>query len=709
MYRQRKNLNLLLLAAVALLVITEQAQAYIGPGAGFAFGTSLLAMFLAVISAVLALLSWPIRYAIRAIRYRHAFARSRVKRFVVLGLDGLDPKMTGNLLDQGKLPNLAKLRDQGCFKPLASTIPPISPVAWSSFQTGVNPGKHNIFDFLTRDKQTYMPKLSSVDMRGPSKKISLGKYQIPIGKSDIRMLRKSKAYWKILGEHGIFSTVIRVPITFPPEKFQGVQLSAMCVPDLRGTQGMFSFYTTSTQGDGEHTGGQRFCVTKERNQIKSILIGAENPLRSDRSVLECPFVVTIKDKDLAEVKVNSKTYKLKKDQYTEWVKVEFKAGLGVKVRGICKFLLLRTEPEFELYVTPINIDPEKPVMPISHPSVYSTYLAKQHGTYATLGLAEDSWALNEEILSDETFLQQCLDTDSERVKMFLDALDKVKHGLCVCVFDGTDRIQHTFWRYIDQQHPAYKKVGQEKIQNAIEGVYRRMDKIVGKAMQQCNDTKSVLMVISDHGFATFRYGVDLNRWLELNGYLKLKNGQRGKDYLAGVDWSQTRAFAIGLAGIFLNIKGRESQGIVKPGEEATALSQEIAEKLTSLTDSARDTSAIKNVYIAEKAYHGPYKGEAPNLIVGYQRGYRASWDTAIGKISEDVFHDNTKAWSGDHCIDTSLVPGVLFCNRTIDTEQPRLLDIGPTVLDMFGVKVPVYMDGKPLNLADDSSQATEPK
>ena len=698
--QQRNSLKFLLLVAVIVLAIPGRAQAYIGPGAGFTVGASLLAMFLAMFSAILALLSWPIRYCIRAVRYRHAFARSRVKRFVILGLDGMDPQITAGLLAEGKLPNLAKLRQQGCFKPLVTTVPSISPVAWSSFQTGVNPGKHNIFDFLTRDKRTYTPKLSSVDIRGPRRNICLGKYRIPVGKSDIRMLRKSKPFWQTLGEHGIFSSVIRVPITFPPEKFRGVLLSAMCAPDLRGTQGMFSFYTTSSRGSDGHTGGQRFCVTQEGNQIRSALIGAENPLRRDASVLQCPFAVTIRDSASADITVNGQTHRLQKDQYTPWIKVEFKAGLGVKVRGICKFLLLRTEPEFELYVTPINIDPEKPVMPVSHPGIYSTYLAKRHGSYATLGLAEDSWALNEQVISDEDFLQQCIDTDREREKMFLDALETVKHGLCVCVFDGTDRIQHTFWRYIDKEHPAHQEAGPENIRKAIEEVYRRMDVLAGKAIKKCSDDNTVLMIISDHGFTTFRYGVDLNRWLEVNGYLKVKDAQRDKDYLAAVDWSQTRAFAIGLTGIFLNLKGREAQGIVQPGPEAVKLSQQIAEELTGLIDPARNKPAIKQVYVTEELYRGPYKADGPNLAVGYHRGYRASWDTAIGRITDEVFHDNTKAWSGDHCIDSSLVPGVLFCNRPVATEQPGLLDIGPTVLDMFGVDVPAYMDGKPMAIAD---------
>ena len=660
-----------------------------------------------MLSVVSALLTWPIRYIIRAIRGRRIFARSRVKKFVILGLDGMDPALTEKYLAQGKLPNLSRLREQGCFKPLATTIPSMSPVAWSSFQTGVNPGKHNIFDFLTRDKKTYQPRLSSVDIRGPQRKINLGKYQFPLGKADIRLLRKGKPFWKILGEHGIFSSIIRVPITFPPEKFRGVQLSGMCVPDLRGTQGMFSFYTTRTNNN-EHTGGEYIRVTREADNIKAELIGSENPLRKDNSILRCPFVITIKDRTSAEMKINGDTYVLRKDEYTEWIKIRFKAGAGIKVHGICKFLLLSTEPEFGLYVTPINIDPEKPAMPITYPVVYSTYLAKRQGPFATLGLAEDSWALNEKVLLDDGFIQQCINMDEEREKMFFDSLEKVKHGLCVCVFDGTDRIQHTFWRDIDEEHPAHRQRDQEHRRNVIEDLYQRMDVLVGKTVAKCKDKDTVLMIISDHGFNTFRRGVDLNRWLEENGYLKLKQDGRDKKHMTGVDWSQTRAFALGLSGIFLNLKGREAQGIVEPGTEAAQLRDQVADKLTELTDPDKGQPAIKQVYNALKIYSGPYKNDAPDLLVGYNKGYRASWETAIGQVTDKVFHDNTKAWSGDHCIDHSLVPGVLFCNRPIATDCPRLMDIGPTVLDMFGIKRPGHMDGRPLAVSDLGHNAKTP-
>jgi predicted AlkP superfamily phosphohydrolase/phosphomutase len=267
------------------------------------------------------------------------------------------------------------------------------------------------------------------------------------------------------------------------------------------------------------------------------------------------------------------------------------------------------------------------------------------------------------------------------------------------VFDGTDRLQHTFWRDIDPDHPAHDDAFDDR--HVIEDLYKRMDDLVARTLKKCDDDDNMLMVISDHGFNTFRYGVDLNRWLEENGYLALKDNDREGKYLTAVDWSKTKAFGIGLTGIFLNIKGRESQGIVDPGTEADELRTEIAEKLSALVDSERENNpAIKSVYNALKLYNGPYKQNAPDLLVGYYPGYRASWETAVGQVTDQVFHKNTKPWSGDHCIDASFVPGVLFSNRKIEAENPRLMDIGPTVLDMFGVQIPHYMDGKALKVED---------
>src|SRR5919201_7028541 len=231
----RKTRWLLLLTALTVLLAPSPAHAYIGPGAGFALAGSFLAVFAAVCSAVLMLLTWPARLLWRALFGRRAVARSRFKRVVILGLDGLDYTLTERMLAEGKLPHMEALRKQGCFKPLATTLPPISPVAWSSFQTGTNPGKHNIYDFLTPDLTTYQPKLSSVEIRPPRRVLRLGKYRIPLGRADVRLLRKSRPFWNYLGDRGVFSSILRVPITFPPENLRGVLLSAICAPDLRGT------------------------------------------------------------------------------------------------------------------------------------------------------------------------------------------------------------------------------------------------------------------------------------------------------------------------------------------------------------------------------------------------------------------------------------------------------------------------------------------
>jgi predicted AlkP superfamily phosphohydrolase/phosphomutase len=680
--------------------------AYIGPGAGFALAGSFLAIFWAVLSALSMILLWPIRRLVRVLFRRRPPKKPRFQRVVILGLDGLDHRLTERLLAEGRLPHLAALRDRGGFKPLASSLPPISPVAWSTFQTGVNPGKHNIFDFLIPDERTYQPKLSSVEIRTATRSYGIGPFRWERRHPDVRMLRKSLPFWNMLSEYGVFNCILRVPITFPPEKLRGVQLSAMCVPDLRGTQGTFSLYSTRARGTGDTTGGEVLTVERRGNLVRGELLGPPDTSHVDRRPLTSAFEIALDGRTGATLRIDGERHPLPVGKYTDWLTVKFRTGLGQSIRGVCRFLLLSTEPEFELYVTPINIDPERPAMEIGYPRVYPVYLARRQGPYATLGLAEDTWGLSEHVLNDEHFLQQCIDIERERESMFFDGLEKVPEGLVVCVFDGTDRMQHMFWRYLDDRHPARPAGVPAAMARVIEDLYVRMDDLVGRTVAACNGDDTLLMVLSDHGFNTFRRGIDLNRWLEDHGYLVVDDARRGVEHLAGVDWSRTRAFAIGLTGIFINPKGRFSQGIVEPGDEAESLRAEIAQRLKTLIDPETEAAGVRHVYQAAKAYRGPYKDQAPDLIVGYAEGYRVSWDAAIGRTSRDVFHDNKKAWSGDHCVDPSVVPGVLFCNRSINADQPRLLDIAPTVLDLFGVPVPEHMDGRVLSIGAVVSETT---
>ena len=689
-----QGLRRLALVGVCIVLAAVPAEAYVGPGAGFALLSSFLVVFTTIILAFVSLLIWPFRLAIRAIR-RGRPVKPLISRFIVVGLDGQDPKLTDRFIAEGKLPNFSKLAAMGSYNRLRTTFPSVSPVAWSSFSTGVSPAKHNIFDFLDRDLRSYLPVLSSTHIGRPARVLKLGRYRIPLSRPDLRLLRKSKPFWCILGDHHIWSTVLRVPITFPPDKFYGAELSAMCVPDLLGTQGTFTLFTTRAAEGRFKEGGARVQLRKNGRGFEANLEGPPNSLVAGEPTLTIPVSICA-DENRARINVNGSQHTLEVGKLSEWITLAFPAAPLIKVSGICRMLVTEMGEHVSLYVTPINIDPESPAMPISHPPYYATYLAKKVGQYSTLGLAEDTWALNEGVIDDGTFLQQTYDIDAERERMFFAGLDKLRRGALVCVFDATDRIQHMFWRYIDPSHPAGRGRETAKHRDAIEELYKRNDALVGRVLARLNEN-DVLMVLSDHGFNSFRRGVNLNSWLHANGYLTLKPGaDGGAEWLRDVDWSQTRAYALGLTGMFLNVKGREAQGIVEPGESAAQLRKELAAKLSGLQDQVSGTIGITEAFETRTLYSGPYLENAPDLLIGYNTGYRTSWDCATGVVSGPVFEDNLKAWSGDHCIDPRQVPGVLFCNRPIDSTDPALIDIAPTALHLFGVQPPAYMEGKVL-------------
>jgi predicted AlkP superfamily phosphohydrolase/phosphomutase len=703
--RLSRVVSLLVLIA-GFLSVAEPASAYIGPGAGFALLSSFLVLFTTIILAAFSLLILPFRFLFRLI-LRKSRPKPWIERLIVVGFDGQDPKITERLMKEGKLPNFKRLADKGSYSPLRTTYPSISPVAWSSFSTGTNPARHNIFDFLDRDRRTYLPVLSSTHIGGLEKFLKIGRYRVPLRKPEVRLLRKSKPFWSILGEHNIWSSIIRVPITFPPDHFYGAQLSAMCVPDLLGTQGTFLYFTTRPSEAHFKEGGMRIPLAANgtnADRFETKIEGPENAFREDNAKLALPLTIELdRVAGHARVTIQDTTVELKPGRLSDWVTLTFKAAPGIKVSGICRMEVLEMAEHFSLYMTPINIDPEKPAMPISHPSYYSTYLAKKIGPYTTLGLAEDTWALNEGVTSDGTFLQQAYDIDRERQDMFFAALNRLRRGSLVCVFDATDRIQHMFWHYIEEGHPANRNgkadlVG--KYGKSIEEIYIHNDKLVGKVLDGLKDG-DLLFVISDHGFNSFRRGVNLNSWLHANGYLALKDGKDGStEWLRDVDWSRTKAYCLGLTGMFLNMKGREAEGIVVPGEEATRVKEEIISKLNGLMDEEKREVGIKEVFDTAKVYGGPYVENAPDLIIGYNGGYRISWDGATGMVSGPVFQDNVKSWSGDHCIDPRLVPGILFCSRKIDSKDPALIDIAPSALRLFGLDPPDHMDGKPLFSAE---------
>jgi predicted AlkP superfamily phosphohydrolase/phosphomutase len=694
-----------LTTAIALLALSAPAEAYIGPGAGFALAGSFFAIFAALLAGVMTMLTWPVRFTMRYFRRRKVMAKARVGRVIVLGLDGLDPNLAERWIDQGYLPNLARLGRQGSFKRLQTTYPSISPVAWASFMTGVSPGRHNIFDFLNRDPRTYTPKLSSSAVQGATRTIRIGDWIVPVGKPWVRSMRKSKAFWSILGEHGVRCNILRVPLTFPPEKFAGLLLSAMCIPDLRGTQGSFTYYSSNpanlNRGDSnaETAGGERILLEFRDNVAESALPGPANTMRRSGGRLEAPIRVELKpERGAARLQVCGQSVMLKEREYSPWMHIAFRPLPGMKVHGIARFYVTDMSREnFGLYVTPLNIDPGMPALPISWPGIYSVYLSKIVGEFATLGLAEDTWALNERVIDEEAFLKQTLELHREREIMFFDALEKTRDGVVACVFDGTDRLQHMFFRYLDKDHPANVGKDVETYKDTILNMYRQADEMVGRVVAQMQ-ADDLLLVISDHGFQSFKRGVNINSWLLENGLLALESGRdEGGDWFEGIDWQRTKAYAFGLAGIYINQVDREGQGIVQPGEETELVKRQIIEGLSGLKDPKANDVAVNEVFDNLRVHPiGPYSKAGPDLIVGYNRGYRASWEGAVGRVARDVLSDNTKSWSGDHCIDPRLVPGVIFSSRPIVAEDPRITDLAPTILDLFGVTVPAHMTGQVL-------------
>ncbi len=438
-------------------------------------------------------------------------------------------------------------------------------------------------------------------------------------------------------------------------------------------------------------------MTIDGDKIETYISGPENSLLRNDEEVRIPLRISIdKNKEEVLLEVSGQKIKLQKKTFSGWKRLTFRPGLGIKIKAICRFYISQIHPHFEMYLTPLNIDPEKPALPISHPFIYSIYLAKLLGSFVTLGEANDTWALNEGILSEEAFLELTYSSHKEWENMLFNAMEKTKKGLITCVFETSDSIQHMFWRYLDESHPALKSGQADMSIEVIEDLYKKMDELVGKVLAK-TDEKDVLIIMSDHGFKSFRRGVNLNSWLYLKGYLSLKEGKKeSEEWFKDVDWNRTKAYALGLGGVYINQKGREAKGTINAGDETKALKKELIRELDGLKDEEKNAVSINKVFDRDELPSGPYKDNCPDLIVGYNEGYRISWDSVTGKVNDTVFEDNIKAWSGDHCIDPGIVPGIFFCSKKINTNSPSIMDIAPTALELFGLQVPSHMDGHSL-------------
>jgi len=609
-------------------------------------------------------------------------------KVIVLGFDGLDHELTRQMIDTGRLPGLARLAQTGGFAPLGTSIPPQSPVAWSSFITGLDPGGHGIFDFIHRDPKTMLPYLSTSKTES-GRAIGLGRWQLPLSSGKVELLRRGMPFWEVLESRGVPTTIIRMPANFPPSGMATRELSGMGTPDLLGTYGTFALYTSEPFAFAGQTvsGGVIHQVKPRDGVVRASLDGPDNPFLNQPEKVRAEFTAHL-DQANHHVKltVGSEERLLAVGEWTDWVPVSFPLAPTQSLPGEVRFYLKALDPFFELYASPINIDPLAPAMPVSHPDDFATELAEATGRFYTQGMPEDTNGLKMGVLTDREFLAQARLAGEENLRQYKYVLDRFTGGLLFYYFGNVDQVSHMMWRARDPGHPAYDAAKDGPNQAVIEELYRGLDAIVTETLATLGPD-DLLVVMSDHGFTTWRRAFHLNSWLRDNGYLALLDPNRADDpgLFGNVDWSRTRAYALGLNGLYINVKGREKDGIVEPGARET-LASEIAAKLLAAIDPATGLPAITKVYRREQAYHlAGNEDTAPDLVVGYAKGTRGSDESALGGLPREVFADNTSEWSGDHCMDHETVPGILLSNRALRRPAPAIQDLAASILAEFGV------------------------
>jgi predicted AlkP superfamily phosphohydrolase/phosphomutase len=688
-------------------------------------------------------------------------------RVVILGFDGADAKLTAQWMNEGKLPNLAKLRDEGTFAPLRSTVPSQTPVSWSTFSTGLQPGRHAIFDFLKRDIATYRPSFAAFDEGkapflwgernplyiGGMAALALGVVLLLV----LRLLRVSArtaalvavvaavaagvaghaaaakllpterplainrqqgdTFWEILGKAGKRVRVMRMPVTFPPEPFDnGELLSGLGVPDTSGRIGK-PFYFTSELFYQPRGGGEFKTEIVElidnKGVIPTEIKGPPDKLFSppgQLNYISIPMTLTVPDskKSLA-LEVSGQKLTLAPGEWSDWVRFVFPFNRLIKVHGIGRFRLISVEPEVRLYLSSIQFDPENlpPILEITSPEDFVHTLTSRFGLFKTSGWTTDTWGIADGTADEQIFMEDVTATRIKEEEM-LQGLLADDWDVYFHYFEFTDRVQHILWRFTDPKHPSYTAAGAAQWGGKILEAYQQMDAIVGKVRAGLPQN-GVLFVASDHGFASWRRTMNYNTWLFENGYLVFK-GQRAEkadlqdlfdqtgEFFQNVDWSRSRAYAMGLGNIYVNLKGREAQGIVEPGAEYEALRDEIRLKLEAFVDAETGEHPVAHVFTRDEAY-GTYDPVViPDMFPSNSEGYRVGWQDALGIVAQQVIQTNTGAWSGDHCsVYPPLVDGILFSTlKLAHTDTAFMGDVMPTLLALYGVQAPVKLDGKSL-------------
>lgn len=689
------------------------------------------------------------------------------QKIILLCFDGVDGKMTAEYMSQGYLPNLKKLSENGSFSFLDTTNPPQTPVSWAAFTTGWHPGKTEIFDFLKRDSGSYIPNFSQITiiskqiLFGKDNPIILGliaaavifilafiftkiftkkkklsifiplsvsiivflicyifvKMWIPVSNTFVENNRKGTPFWDVLNLNGIKTKIFNIPVTFPAVGTKnGYLLTGLGTPDITGSIGKPSYFTTSksmSPSTGEFSSffsklepssDGIYSIQIEGPDLQNVTFIDDKPETAMKpKILKIPaqLIVNKEDRSLT-IDLQGQRQTLKEGQWSDWFEMKFKINPVLAIWGIGRFCLNEAVPDLKLYLSPLHMHPEHTLIPVTYPKSWSHDLFKKYGLYKTLGWAVDTWSLQEQLIDEKSFLEDAYYTRHQNEIMMLDALKDGDQKVQVHYFEYIDRIQHLFWRLIDEQHPYYNAEKANTYKNTILESYQDMDRVVGEVMAKIKED-TILFVISDHGFLSWRRAINYNTWLAENGYLEKsawdQNGneiddlfkRRAQNFWQNIDWSKTKAYAIGIGNIYLNVLGREPEGIVT-NDEYDRIRDEIINKMPALIDPATGLHPIVKVYKREDIWDEFNPTITPDLRVCTNKYYRVSWQSTLGNTPENLYYENANNWSADHCsADPSMVQGIFFCNKKITKkENPKLVDFFPTILDLYGINPAKY-------------------
>lgn len=625
-----------------------------------------------------------------------------INKVIVIGMDGMDPVLMRQMINQGQLPTFKKFVERGSFSNLRTTTPPQSPVAWASFITGADPGVHSIFDFVHRVPETLQPYLSTSRTMEAASTMRMGSWTVPLKSSRVERMRKGVAVWDALAEGGVPSTVIQIPSNYPTYADSNLvhSISGMGTPDLLGTYGTFTMFTDQPRPErSRRKEGRWIDLSFEDDIAVTLLEGPANSFKADPKPVGIELrIERDRTEKVARITIGGERIMLEQGEWSRWVPVKFPmVPLLASTHGMVRFYLQEVHPGFRLYCSPINADPLASDLPISTPPDYAAELAKAAGRFYTQGFPADTKALSAGAFDSEEFYRQSRIAFDEQIVNFEKTFSNFREGLYFFYFSSLDQSSHMLWRMMNPRHPLYERDAAPEVKAAVPAYYREMDYVLSRVLEK-EDERTLVIAMSDHGFADFTREFNVSSWLVKEGFTQLTSEDSLGDLDAApyqnVDWLESRAYVCGINGIYINRKNRDKYGWVRD-DEAQRTIDEIIAKLNKVVDDKTGKKVIVSAYDSKKIYTSPDTHIAPDILIGYTNGFRISDEAVLGKFPSKVFSDRTDPWSADHCVDPSVVPGMFACNRPLTVSAPGIWDISPSILRAFGLEVPKEMTGKP--------------